>query len=234
MRIFINMLEMVREAERDLFEMGIRVHPATMQDKQVKNDAGFETKELQAYGFQVTNVEDLADIDAMLDYMKVPKEYVEAEFQDRVNPEYQNPGNAYKTRLDVWTPFLRDGQFAYTYNERWRDQLPRVIRELQVRPETRQAILTMYDRHEDMANWGGKDRVPCSLHWQFLIREGALHVIYVMRSCDLLTHFPIDIALSARLLRHVASVLGINCGTLTYFTGSLHAYQKDLAARGIF
>lgn len=230
MRIFNNAMEMVREVERDLGEMGIRVQPATMQDKDVSGDKDYETIELQAYGYTLTRFDKM---DEMIAYLGGNKDWADAEMADRTRPEYVNPGTAHEL-LPVWAEFLRDGQFAYTYNERFREQLPQVIRELTVRPNTRQAIVTMYDRHQDMNNWGGKDRVPCSLSYQFYNRGDRLHMIYVMRSCDFLTHFVHDVYLASGLLRHVADAIGVKPGHLTHFIGSLHAYQKDVAKRGIF
>ena len=230
MRIFNDAHEMCREVERDLFEMGIRVQPATMQDKDVSTNPDFETIEVQAYGYTLTGFKRLNE---MVEYLGGNLPWGEAEAKDRVSESYINPGTTHEL-LPVWGQFLRDGQFSYTYNERFREQLPQLIRELTVRPNSRQAILTMYDRHQDLSNWGGKDRVPCSMHYQFYLRGGQLHMIYVMRSCDFLTHFCHDVFLAIRLLQHVASQIGAEPGHLTHFIGSLHAYRKDMTARGIF
>lgn len=86
----------------------------------------------------------------------------------------------------------------------------------------------------DCMNMGGTGRIPCSLHYQIMQREGKLDLIYCMRSCDLLTHFGIDVMLALRMQNWMAVKLQKQVGTFTYFTGSLHAYQKDLKTRGIF
>jgi hypothetical protein len=231
-RIFISAKEMVREVERDLFEMGIRVQPATMQDKFVAADENYSTLEVQAYGYTLTQLDE-DDLQGMIAYLGGNLPWAQSEARDRIDPNYLNPGESYPL-MPVWEQFLRDGQFAYTYNERFREQLPLIIRELQVRPNTRQAVMTMYDRHQDMGNWGGKDRVPCSLTYQFYARGGQLHLIYTMRSCDFLTHFCHDVYLAVGLLQYVADQVGMQVGNFTHFIGSLHAYQKDMKARGIF
>jgi thymidylate synthase len=233
MRIFNHAMEMVREVERDLFEMGITVCPETMQDKVAGAKAEFETIEVQAYGYTLTNL-DMNKVYEAIDYMKGNKEWAVFEMIDRIDPRYINPGKAYLNAPELWEQFLRDGQFAYTYNERFREQLPTVIRELQLRPNTRQAVMTMYDRHQDMNNWGGKDRIPCSLTYQFYIRGGQLHLIYTMRSCDFLTHFIHDVFFAVSLLNYVADELRVPVGNMTHFMGSLHAYKKDMTTRGIF
>ena len=92
--------------------------------------------------------------------------------------------------------------------------------------------MTMYDRHQDMMNWRGLDRIPCSLTYQFLIREGKLHCIYSMRSCDFVKFFQSDVFCTAELTRYIASSLEIPVGSLTHFLGSLHAFKKDL--EGVF
>lgn len=232
MRMFLNVKEMVREVERDLWEMGITVHPQTMQDKQVADNDDYATLEIQAYGYKLIspNVSDIAtEVDKIGNLA-----WAVREASDRVSPHYKNPGEAWKLHSEVWEQFLRDGQFAYTYNERFREQLPQLIRELQVRPETRQAIVTMYDRHQDINNWGGKDRIPCSMYYQFYIRDNRLNLIYTMRSCDFLTHFIHDVYFSIRLLEYVADEIDIQTGQFTHFIGSLHAYKKDMKAKGIF
>jgi thymidylate synthase len=221
---------MVREVERDLFEMGIRVQSDTMQDKDVHDNKDFETVELQAYPYMLTSWNDVND---MVNYIG-NLYWVKAEFMDRVDSKYLNPGNAYKVNESLWNEYLRDDQFAYTYNERIREQLPQLIRELKKRPNSRQAIVTMYDRHQDMNNWGGKDRVPCSMYYQFYIRKGKLNMIYTMRSCDFLNHFTHDVWLALRLLEWVANAIHMESGVFTHMLGSLHAYQKDLKARGIY
>jgi len=233
MRIYNNAMEMVREVERDLFEMGIRVQSATMQDKYVADNKDYETLEMQAYTYMLTKL-DFDKLIQMIEYMEGNLQWADHEFADRMADEYINPGITWKLNGELWEQFLRDGQFAYTYNERFREQLPQLVRELTVRPNSRQAIITMYDRHQDMNNWGGKDRVPCSMYYQFYIRDEKLHMIYTMRSCDFLTHFCHDVYMACRMQLYVGAELGLPTGNFTHFIGSLHAYNKDMTARGIF
>lgn len=231
MRIFNSAIEMIREVERDLWEMGIRVESDTMQDKIVKGKDEYNTCEMQAYDYKLTSWKDRNE---MVKYMKGNLAWVEDEACDRLSPFYSNPGTSWKRNEKLWSEYLRDGQFSYTYNERFREQLDQVIRELTLRPNSRQVVLTMYDRHQDMNNWGGKDRVPCSMYYQFYLRQSKLNMIYTMRSCDFLTHFAHDVWLAIELLEYVSSQIGKQTGVFTHFIGSLHAYQKDMSERGIF
>jgi thymidylate synthase len=268
MRIYANPLEAAREVERDLWEMGLDVHPQTMQDKNVAKDPDYLTKEVQAYGFKIHGWQWDAPGEAVFvnyvltgkndgpaeDYSEVMK-YIEQEHDDRTSGMAMNPGNSYKLRPKVWDQFLKDGHFAYTYSERMTPQLLRILQELEERPETRQGIINLHSnicptmgmtrvttgslhhvvqRSADMMNMGGGGRIPCSMYYQVMLRNGKVDLIYTMRSCDFLTHFPVDIALALRLQSWFAEHLKKPTGDFTYFTGSLHAYAKDMKHRGIF
>lgn len=271
MRIYSNPFEAFREVERDLGEMGIEVQPQTMQDKFIADDPNYLTKEVRAYGFQIRNWKYDTDLmHAAVRYIATPPSasdpinvdelmaYIDAEFKDRTGMVAMNPGNSYKQRPAVWQEFLHNGKFAYTYSERLSVQLSKMVTELSMRPETRQAILNIHSNiqprtyrrgflgggedqmvHDvqpsaDFYNMGGGGRIPCSMYYQLMIREKRLDLIYTMRSCDFITHFPIDIALALKLQTWVAEQLKIDVGMFTYFTGSLHAYAKDLSGRNIF
>ena len=233
MRIYQSVIEAVKETERELVEMGTEVMPETMQDR--KTTPEDLTKELQGYSYMITNqFSRNADFIALGGDM----DYALCEFSERVDGNWINPGEAYLLRSKVWKEFLHEGRFSYTYNERYREQLPMIIEELKLRPSTRQAIITVYDRHLDMKNIGGKSRIPCSMYYQFLRRkrEGqeVLDCIYTMRSCDIYTHFIYDIWLTMRLQEYIANALGLETGNFTHFIGSLHAYKRDYDLKGVF
>ncbi|MBC8183252.1 hypothetical protein H8E88_19275 [candidate division KSB1 bacterium] len=237
MRIYWNPLEMIKEVERDLYEMGTRYQTATVQDQKVANDPDFMTIELYAYGYTLTS---FSDITSMIEHTHPnDKEYVKwinYEIIERTNQQLYplNPGKAWMERENFWKQFIRNGVFSYSYAERWQQQIPYIINELKRFPNTRQAIITMYDQHQDMLNWGGLDRVPCSLSYQFLIRNDMLHCIYSQRSCDFIKFFAADVAITIGLLKYIASKLGIKYGYFTHFLGSLHAFAGDLKGRDIF
>lgn len=235
MRIFTSLREANNEIERDLNEMGILIHPETYQDKHIANDKAFETKELQGYCYSITS-----HVDIRKDFETLGGNwaYVQQEILDRVNSEHLNPGNAYLHRKDVWEQFLHGGKFAYTYNERIRQQLRPIYRLLKEKPNTRQAVITLYDHHDDLKNSGGTARIPCSMYYQFLIRKigsyKMLDCIYTMRSCDFYTHFIYDVAMTMELQSFLATMLSLVPGKFTHFIGSLHIYRKDFDKRGIF
>lgn len=242
MRIFSDVEQMAREVNRELKELGITVPISHYQDKDVKGDEGFYTKELIGYTFKVSDptIRHQEMIDFM--YRNDPEEgervrkFIDQEVADRTSGVPMNPGNSVQNRMNVWEQFLEEnGKFSYQYAERINDQdlevnqIQRVINELSESPDSRQGIVQIFNYTKDHKRIGGKRRIPCSMHYQFLVRNGKLHACYVMRSNDLYGHFAVDIIVAARLQMYIAEKLGIGVGSFTYFSGSLHAYQKDFS-----
>lgn len=226
MRIFSNFSEAVNEIKRDLAEMGILVHPQTMQDKFVGDDPDYETMELQNYSYTVTNPS------SSLHQLKVSAPWVELEHMERTQGYGSNPGIAYLSRPEVWEEFLHEGQFSYTYSERIGDQLNNIIEEIKEHPDSRQLYLSIWDPNIDNDRMGSIRRVPCSLGYLFQVRNGQLNITYKMRSCDFATHFQNDAYLAVRLMQHVARATGYKTGYFTHEIGSFHVYQKDV--KGVF
>lgn len=233
MRIYSEAKEAFEEIKRDLAEMGIWVHPKTMQDKNVESDPDYETTELQNYCYTI--------LDARSDDIPgVTQPWADAEFKERICPPlvdletgektFINPGSAWKLRDNVWGEFFHNGKFGYSYNELiWNnDQFVKIVDRLKVDPDSRQLWLSLWDPTRDPDLLGGVSRVPCSLGYAFQVREGKLNMHYVMRSCDFSTHFPNDVYLAIKLLEYVAQVTGYPVGSFTHTIFSLHIYRKDL------
>lgn len=209
---------------REVYEMGHHIESASMQNKIVRGDSDFLTKEIINYSYCLKSL----DREAFL-FLNDPDSHhwVKEEFQERVAEHYVNPGEAWKIREKVWKQFLNvEGRFDYSYNERFGVQLKSLIVELKIHPNTRQAILSIW-REQDVFRLGGVKRVPCSIYYQFLIRQGKLHIIYNQRSCDIMTHFGNDIYLAWKLMEYVALNTGNKPGYLYHNIASLHCYQKD-------
>lgn len=242
MRIYQNIPEMIKEIERDLYEMGITYESETVQDKKV---SGAEAQTLELFGYSYAL--DPAPRAAMVNFYESfqhlgcspeHQSWVVVEAIERVDHKaclgFKNPGVAWEADGAFWSKFIRDGVFSYSYAERWQAQLPYIIEELRRRPNTRQAIITMYDWHQDIMNFGGRDRVPCSLTYQFILRGDRLSVIYNQRSCDFLKFFLADVYFTCALLDYVATRVGAKTHKMIHFLGSLHAFKADLESRGIF
>jgi thymidylate synthase len=144
----------------------------------------------------------------------------------------------------MWNKFLEGGKtFSYTYSERYweHNQLATVIDTLKGDPGTRQAVLMVWDSNKDMvaSKIGGGNRIPCSIGYQFLIRNDRLYCIYQMRSNDFLGHHVIDLWCTAELMKWMVGKLHstypkLKVGSLIYQAGSLHAFNWDLKKWVIF
>jgi len=229
MRLYKNFKEAISETQRDLVEMGIRVHPMSYQDKYVGDNPDYDTMELQNYIYTVLKPD--------LGHIGENQPYCTVEWADRLKGIGQspvNPGEAYKTRLDVWSQFLQeDGKFAYTYAERYAksDQVYNVMQRMCEDRDSRQLFISMWD-FSDSTKLGGISRIPCSLGYLLQVRKNKLNMTYLMRSCDFVTHFRNDIWLSAQLQEYLANTAGFDIGTFTHWIGSLHIFKKD--GEGVF
>lgn len=228
MRIYENCYELMSEIMREVWEMGVTVHPHTMQNKNVENDLNFSTKEIINYSYCLQTLEK-SEFLAVFDESSLTWRH--AEFLERVNPYYVNPGKAWTIRKGIWEEFLnKHGKFDYTYNDRIdpRTRLPHIINELKKNPDTRQAVISIWNPAKDTPYIGNAiRRIPCSIYYQFLLREGKLHIVYNQRSADVVTHFGNDVWLAFSLMRYVAAQIDVKEGYLYHNIASLHCYNKD-------
>lgn len=231
MRIYRNCKEAASETKRELKEMGVEVKLETYQDKVIKDNPDYYTNELLGYSYMIMDTSDKDELP--LAFNKNPEEslWAEKEFEERISCTKVNPGEAYKLR-SVWEEFMHDGKFAYSYPERINDQIERVIDCLSETPSSRNAIVSFWDPEIDKYRIGGKQRVPCSMYYQFLIRDGKLNMIYNIRSNDLMQHWCWDVFLAIKVQEYISEKLDLPIGWFTQQIGSLHGYQKDL--KGIF
>ena len=185
------------------------------------------------------------------------QKWLEEDFKERIARNV-NPGDAWKIRPWVWEEFIHDDwfhsykTFDYTYSQRI--ELFDMLAEIKKHPTSRQYVFNIWDRN-DRLGVNGRRRIPCSLSYQVLIRPNgeinekgepimAVNLIYNMRSCDYLTHFPIDIIQAVNLLKYITHYLNKEenfkeydtekrhdtyaLGKLYYNCASLHLYKKDL------
>lgn len=76
-----------------------------------------------------------------------------------------------------------------------------VIELLKKDPYTRQAYLPVWFPEDTGVLHCG--RVPCTIGYHFILRDGKLHIHYQIRACDALRHFRNDVYLTCRLLHWV-------------------------------
>jgi hypothetical protein len=109
-----------------------------------------------------------------------------------------------------------------------------VVNQLIKSPNTRQAYLPIWFP-EDTGAVHGK-RVPCTLGYHFIIRDGQIDCSYFMRSTDLLRHFQDDVYLAVRLTQWIVDQLReakphypLRPGKLIFHTANMHIFDADLA-----
>lgn len=139
--------------------------------------------------------------------------------------------------LPRWRKYSDDGVTLHgAYGRRlrnWdgRDQLTDCLELLRAKPDTRQAVMMIWNPAQDLARVT-KD-VPCNnwLHW--LLRDGRLDLTVVVRSNDLWHGVPYNVANWTQLQVLMAHRLGVAPGTYTHFADSLHLYteHRDVAGR---
>lgn len=241
MRIFSNSFELMSELGRELNSYGQTVKPKTYQNKVIEGNEDFITKEVICQQYCLTSLGD----PVWLFIFSKSKEWADAEFQERISfdPSYPpkmpwNPGKAWELRKDLWEQFLdEEGLFDYTYSERMAIVLPDLIELLKNDSDTRKAVLPIFNGtgEIDTNQYSGIHRIPCSMYYDFLIRENGkgekvLHICYHQRSSDFVTHFGNDVYLAWRLMEYVAQEVGVKPGYLYHTIDSLHAYKKDWLA----
>jgi len=147
MRVYANAYELMSEIFREVWEMGQICHPYSMQNKVVANNPEFDTKEITNYNYCLLNMFKMEYL-----FLAEPEAltWADEEFKERVSPIKLNPGNAWKLRRHIWEQFLNEkGEFDYTYNDRIRKQLRYIIQELKDHPDTRQAVISIWDPNID-------------------------------------------------------------------------------------
>ncbi len=107
------------------------------------------------------------------------------------------------------------------------DQLARVVEILRADPDSRRAVIQLYDPSKDSA--GHKD-VPCTLSFRFHLRRGRLDMATTMRSQDVWTGMPYDLFTFTVLHELVTGWLGAELGEYHHHVDSLHIYDRDLDA----
>ena len=128
--------------------------------------------------------------------------------------------------------YADNGRLMGAYGPRLRrwhgttDQLACALDALSGDPDTRRAVIQLYDPEADAR--GHKD-VPCTLGYRFFLRDGRLHMRTTMRSQDLWLGFCYDIFAATALHELMAGWLGAQLGSYTLCVDSLHLYAGDVS-----
>lgn len=116
-------------------------------------------------------------------------------YMERFWPKFaRHPGLNSDGSISDLGPSLNSPHFgiAHEYGD-----LSDVVKLLIKEPLTRQAYLPMFFPED--TGYGDGGRKPCTLGYQFIMRDKRLHVYYPLRSCDFVRHFRDDIYLAIRL-----------------------------------
>lgn len=262
MRIYSNSFELMSELGRELNSYGQTVKPKTYQNKVIEGNEDFITKELICQQYCLTSLGDPVWLFVFSHSREWADAEFQERITFEPNGEPWNPGEAWKLRRDLWEQFLVKEEisfvgnethkeyheiFEYTYSERIMKpvyfngtvmpKIMAIIQLLKSDQDTRKAVLNIYgtdnyNEDEDSDHYEGSRRIPCSMYYDFLIRqngkgEKVLHICYHQRSSDFVTHFGNDVYLAWRLMEYVAQEVGVKPGYLYHTIDSLHSYKKD-------
>ncbi len=133
---------------------------------------------------------------------------------------------------------LPDGRVFGAYGPRLRekagvDQVEQVITMLNRKPESRRAVIQIFDSADNL-HPDQSLQPPCTCTLQFLVRDGALHLVAYMRSNDVIRGMTHDVFCFTMLQELVARSLDRPLGTYTHMVGSLHVYDSDAAEAQAF
>lgn len=117
-----------------------------------------------------------------------------------------------------------NGLFHGAYGLRTNGQYESVIGRLKHDPNTRQAVVTIWDPKLDLLPY--KRDYPCTVLHQFRIRNNRLNMSVYMRSNDVWLGAAYDFFQFTRVQIAIASVLGIEPGSYAHHVGSLHIYEQ--------
>ena len=117
-----------------------------------------------------------------------------------------------------------NGLFHGAYGPRTAGQYDILIERLQQDPDTRQAVVTIWNPQLDLQ--ARKRDYPCTILHQFRIRDNKLNMSVYMRSNDVWLGAAYDFFQFTRVQIAMASVLGIEPGRYAHHVGSLHIYEQ--------
>ncbi len=139
--------------------------------------------------------------------------------------------------------FSDDGEtFNGAYGYRWRhadgygskdendnvDQLNLIVKQLKDNPNSRQAVLAMWNVEDDLLKTGKSKDICCNLMVKFKVREQKLDITVFNRSNDLiLGTLGNDYVVFSFLQEYMAARLGIEVGVYHQISDDMHVYENN-------
>lgn len=138
------------------------------------------------------------------------------DFIEHYIPDYRKSSDDMQTIFGAYGPRM--------FGKRPHDQLARVISSLKIKPDSRQAVVQLFDRRDTLEPHSD---IPCTCTLQFVIRGRRLHMLTSMRSNDAWLGLPHDVFAFTMIQELVARSLGVELGEYKHCVGSLHLYERD-------
>lgn len=222
-----------------------------VQEYVVNNGSEYTTVEWQGKRVDVEMIEVLhfneefqmsPNIPEAIDNFSPKLPWANIHFDERTSGVPMNPPPSHRLWSKQTEIYFEGGEkFSHSYPERlWSKGLHSGIRYeiadlntlvevIRRDPGTRQAYLPMFFPEDLSASLAG-DRVPCSLGWQFIIRDGKMDCFYPIRSCDIFRHLRNDLYLANRLVLWIIEQTGLPVvpGKLVFHATSLHCFKDDV------
>ena len=217
---FLSTTDAVETLKYSVMTTGNRISATSINSISSKLDC----IELLGVSFKILDFSDLADM-ALLNHLNTG--FLDADVLDRISPTPVNPGVAVEfDKAGVLADYQdHHGKLSYTYSERLCYQYEPILQALYKNPNSRQLFMSIWDRQID-SNRLGIERVPCSIGYQLLERDGKLNMIYYMRSANVKDCLPNDIYTSYKLLEILAIQACVDPGWIQFMIGSLHYFEE--------
>jgi len=135
-------------------------------------------------------------------------------FWSKISDDGVTANSAYGAR--IFKPHRVCGGESFT-------QWDYVVNELKRDPDSRRAVIHIRSPFDSKE---AKLDVPCTLSLQYFIREQKLHCVASMRSSDLILGIAYDIPAFTFFQEMLALELGVELGTYTHISNSLHIYEN--------
>ncbi len=190
------------------------------------------TKALFNIGFYINNP---ADNHIYTSYRNWKQDYAEAEWEWYLtgDKDIHTLGKIYGKIPDIWIRMAdENGEVNSNYGHQWERefQLDRIVGKLKENPNTRQAVISIYDGKEI---YKYRNDTPCTTAIQFTVVNNKLNMCVTMRSNDLWYGFCNDQYCFSELQLLVAERTGYDLGSYFHFAHNLHLYEKDLGKNSL-
>ena len=159
------------------------------------------------------------------------EDYAEAEWQWYLSgdPKVEKLGEIYGIVPKIWERMadVETGTVQSNYGWQWEReyQLDKIVAKLKHQPDTRQAVITIYDGKE-IRDYHFD--TPCTTAIQFSVVNNMLNMCVTMRSNDLWFGFCNDQYCFSELQKLVSERTGYGIGTYFHFAHNIHIYNQQL------